>query len=133
MEETALLIQEHNLEWLELLCQFTRGNVGINIQDLSRLGFGQASENRECACTDGSLKGALVDLCDLSDETVRVLVKVVSSKDSRGDRTCARAQFLEGVDEPEVLLEEDSASNTESFGICGETYFILCIEKNRNR
>ena len=115
MEHTALVVEENDLQGLELLGELACSDVGIDVEDLSSVGFCKAGENGEGAGADSGFDGTLVDLCDLSDETVLVLVEVVCGEDTRGDGASAGAELFEGADEFEVLLEEDTTCDAEGF------------------
>ena len=92
MEHTALVVEEHDLQGLELLGELTCSDVGIDVEDLSALAFGQTGEDGEGTGADGRFDRTFVDLGDLSDECVFVLVEVVGGEDSRGDGTSAGAE-----------------------------------------
>ena len=117
MEHTALIVEENDLHWLEFFCKLSGSNVCVDVQDLAGVGFCETGEDREGAGTDGGLDRTLVDFCDLSDETVLVLVKLVGGEDTGGDRPGTGAKFLEGGNEFEVFVKEDAASNLKGLGI----------------
>jgi hypothetical protein len=117
MEETTLLVQEYNLHRLQLLGQLSRSNIGVDVEDLALVALSQAGQDGESAGTDGGFNGTLVDLRDLSNQTVLVLIEVVGGEDARGDGSGTGAELLEGSDELEVLFHEDSASDLEGFGV----------------
>lgn len=117
MEETALVVEEDDLQGLKLLRELTGSDVRVDVQDLASVGLGQASQNREGAGADGGFDGTLVDLGDLADEAVLVLVEVVGGEDARSDGAGAGAELLEGCDELEVLVEENAAGDLECLGI----------------
>ena len=118
MEHAALIVEEDDFEGLELLCELTGRDVGVDIEDLASVGLGQAGEDGERAGANGGFDGTLVDLCDLADEAVLVLLEVVGGEYSGGDRTGASAKLFESGDELEVLVKEDAASNLKSLCIC---------------
>ena len=115
MEQATLFVQEHNLEGFQFLGEFARSDIGIDVEDLSALAFGQTGEDGQGTGADGRFDGTFVDLGDLSDESVFVLVEVVGGEDSRGDGASAGAELFEGADEFEVLLEEDTTCDAEGF------------------
>ena len=115
VEQATLFVQEHDLEGFQFLGEFTCSDIGIDVEDLSALAFGQTGEDGEGAGADGCFDGTFVDLGDLSDESVFVLVEVVSGEESRGDGASAGAELFEGADEFEVLLEEDTTCDAEGF------------------
>ena len=82
VEETALLVDENDLERLELLCELSGGNVGIDVQDLTVCALRERGENGQRASTNGSLDGPLVDARDLADEAVLGAVEVVGGEDA---------------------------------------------------
>ena len=117
VEHATLVVEEDNLERLDLLGKLACSNVGIDVENLTGIGLGETGENRKGASADGSLDGTLVDLCDLSDETVLVLVEIVGGEDTGSNGTSARAELLEGGDEFEVFVEEHAPSNLERLGV----------------
>jgi hypothetical protein len=40
VEQASLLVQEDNLHWLKLFRQFSGGNIGIDVENLSIRGLG---------------------------------------------------------------------------------------------
>ena len=80
MEKATLFVEEHNLHRLKLFGNFTSCDIRVYIQDLTVWRFSKTGEDRERTSANGSLDGALVDLCDLAHETVLILVKVVCTE-----------------------------------------------------
>ena len=96
VEHASFIVQEDNLHWFELLSEFTRCNVGIDIQDLTIGRLRKTGQNRKCACTDRSLDRPFVDFGNLSNETIFLFFQVVSTEDTRSDGTSTSSEFLEG-------------------------------------
>jgi len=111
MEQAAFLVEEDNLHRLKLLGELSSGNVSVDIEDLTSLRFGQAGKDRQSTSTDRLLQGTLINPADLPYEAILLLVQVVCSENARGDRPSTCSELLEGTDEPQVFLEEDTASN----------------------
>lgn len=117
VEHSAFIVQEDDLQGLELLGQLTGSDIGVDVQDLACVGFGQAGEDGEGTGPDGSLNGTLVDLCDLANETVLVLVEIIGGEDSGGDGACASAKLFKSGDELKVLVKENAAGNLQSLRV----------------
>ena len=111
MEQAAFLVEENDLHRLELFGELSSGNVSVDIEDLTSLGFGQAGKDRQSTSTDRLLQRTLVNPADLSYEAVLLLVQVVCGENARGDRPSTCSELLEGTNELQVFLEEDAASN----------------------
>jgi hypothetical protein len=103
----ACLVPDHTTH-LEDLGQLSGCDVGVDIQHLTVGVLGQTGKDRQASSTDGSLDRRLVDLGDLTDETILGLVEVFGREDTRGDRACTCTETFEGRRELEVLLEEHS-------------------------
>lgn len=119
MEQTTLLIEEHNLHRLKLLGELSRGDIGVDVQDLAISAFRETCKDGKSASADGSLQGALVHAGDLAHETVFILVEVVGSENARSDGTCASPELLERSNNFEILLLEYPTSNLEGLRVCG--------------
>ena len=122
MEETAFVVDVDDLERLEFLCDFTSGNVGVDVEDLAVGSLGKRGEDGYGTGADGGLDGTFVDASDLADETVLVLVEEVGGEDARGNRTGACTELLERTDEAKVLVEEYAASDLQR----------LCVWSNKH-
>lgn len=108
MEETTLLVDEQNLHGLEDLGELSGGDIGVNVEKLTVLGLSKRGEDGERTGSDAGLNGVLVDLDDVADVLVSLLVSVLGGEDTSRNRSGTRAEGLEGGDELEVLLKEDS-------------------------
>lgn len=113
MEQTTLLIQEDDLHWFDFLREFTGSDIGVHVENLAIRALGQATEDGKAAGTNRSLERALVDLGNLSDQTILLLVEVVTRKDPRCDGTSTGPEFLKGGDNLEVLFEKYTAGDLE--------------------
>jgi len=111
MEEPALFIQKDDLKRFELFSEFTRCDVGVNVEYLSLNALGQTSKNRQCAGSDGCLKRTLVNARDFADETVLLTVEVVRGEDARSDRPSPRAELLQRGNDLQVLIQKYTASD----------------------
>jgi hypothetical protein len=97
VEETALLGEVDDLEGLENLGKLSGGDVGVDVEDLTLSGLSEGGEDGESAGADGSL-----------------------GENTTGDGAGAGAERLEGVDELEVLGEENAAGVGKGAGV-GDT------------
>jgi len=73
VEHASFVVQEDNLHRFKLLGKLTRGDVGIDIQNLTISRLCETGQNRKCSCTDRSLNRPFIDFGYLSNETVFVL------------------------------------------------------------
>ena len=116
VEHATFFVDENDLHRFKFLGELSSGDVGVDIEDLTGLGLGQAGKDRYSASTDRLLERALVNPADLSYKTVLLLVQVVCGEDARGDRPSTCSKLLEGPNELQVFLEEDAAGNVQ--GLC---------------
>lgn len=117
MHKPSLLVEIYDLERLNDSCELTGGDVSVNVENLTIIGLCKTGEDGKSASTDTSFDGSLVNLCDLADELVLVLVKVVCGKDAASDGAGADTLSLECVNELEVLLEETAANDAHGLAV----------------
>lgn len=113
MKQAAFLIEEDDFHRLEFLGKLPSGNVSIDVEDLTSLGLGQAGEDGQSTSADGLFQRTFINSTDLSHKAVLFLVQVVCGKNTGGDRSSTRSKFLEGGNELQVLLEEDTSSDVQ--------------------
>lgn len=129
VEQTTLLSQVDDLQWLQSTGQLTRGHIGVDVQDLTIGGLGHGSQNGETTSSDGRLNGLLVDAIDLTDQVVLGLVEVVGGENTGGQRTSPDTHPLELLHQLHVLLQEQLAGQRQSLTI-GNTNSILELGLN---
>lgn len=118
MKQTTLFVDEHGFHGLELLCEFSCGDVRIYIENLSVIALSKTAQDGQCTSTDGRFNGPLVYSSDLTDQAILVGIERGGSEDTRSDRTGTRPVFLERADELQVFLEENTTGNLERFCVC---------------
>lgn len=117
VEETTLLSQVDNLQWLESAGQLTGSDVSIDVQDLTIGSLGHGSKDRQTTSGDSRLDGLLVDAIDLTDEVVLGLIKVVGGEHTGGQRTGTDTHALQLLYQLHVLLEEQLAGKRKGLTV----------------
>lgn len=116
MEHTTLFIDEHDFHGLKFLCEFSCGNVCIDIQNLPVVALGKTAQDGQGASTDRGFNGPFVDSRHLADQTILVGIESGSRENTGGDRTGTRTELLECTNQFQIFLEENTTGDLE--GLC---------------
>ncbi|KAI6753278.1 hypothetical protein HG531_005447 [Fusarium graminearum] len=95
----------NDLQWLKSASKLGRCDIGVDIEEMTILGFGHRSEDGDIAGLNRVLNSLLVDLCDLSDVLPLVLVEIIGDK-SATDRSGCDSKLVEAIDKLQVLFKE---------------------------
>lgn len=121
VKEAASVVDEDDFHRFKFLGEFSSGDVGIDVEDLTSLGLGQAGKYGQSASTYGLLQRTLVNPADLSYKAVLLFIQVVCGEDARRNRPSTRSELLEGANEFQVFLEEHAAGNVQGFCVYPES------------